>query len=131
MSEKTKSILVEAKAMNSPDLADAIEALEFLKDEATANNQEYKDLVDLVGMVKTDKANTRQSAVKPDAKDESSSKPDGANDGDESGEDGKPTKEKKLNYGGIRMIGSFFYSKKDHYQKGFSTADECAKHYNG
>ena len=42
----------------------------------------------------------------------------------------KPTKSKRLNYTGIKQIGSFWYSVKDKCTKSFATADECAKHFN-
>ena len=47
MSKKTDELLQKAKSLNNPELADAIEALEFLGEEATANHQEYKDLAEL------------------------------------------------------------------------------------
>jgi len=37
----------------------------------------------------------------------------------------------KLNFAGIKQIGSFWYSKKDNYRKHFNSANECAKHFNG
>lgn len=36
----------------------------------------------------------------------------------------------RLNYAGVKQVGSFWYSSKDNYTKSFSTADECAKHFN-
>jgi len=36
----------------------------------------------------------------------------------------------KINYAGVKQIGSFWYSKKDNYQKSFESANECAKHFN-
>ena len=36
----------------------------------------------------------------------------------------------RLNYVGVKQIGSFWYSVKDKCTKSFATADECAKHFN-
>lgn len=44
MSKKTDDLLAKAKSMNDESLTDAIEALDFLGGEATANHQEFKDL---------------------------------------------------------------------------------------
>lgn len=48
MSKKTDDLLAKAKSMNDESLTDAIEALDFLGDEATANHQEFKDLEKLM-----------------------------------------------------------------------------------
>jgi len=45
-------------------------------------------------------------------------------------QNGAVKKTKKLNYIGIKQIGSLWYSSKDNYKKSFSTADECAEHFN-
>ncbi len=37
----------------------------------------------------------------------------------------------RLNYVGVKQVGSFWFSSKDNYSKAFNTADECAKHFNG
>ena len=44
MSKKTDDLLAKAKSLNDDRLTDAIEALDFLGSEATANHQEFKDL---------------------------------------------------------------------------------------
>ena len=58
-----------------------------------------------------------------DAKDEADEKL-------EAEKNAKKVKPKKLSYAGVRMIGSKWYCKQDNYKQGFSTADECAKHFN-
>lgn len=140
MSNKTQELLSQAKEMNNPDLADAIEALEFLKGEATANHQEYQILVDLVEMAKVDKGSLKKdgkNTIDPDAKDGSDddkdqddTKLDDADDADGSDNSKKEEPKPKLSYAGIKMIGSFWYSKADNYNKRFSTADECAEYHN-
>jgi hypothetical protein len=132
MSKEIDELLVKARAEGNTDLADAIEALEFLGDEATVNNQEYKDLVDLVKMVQDDKkpADKKPADKKPADKKPADKKPADKKPADKKPADKKPEKLKRLSMVGIRMIGSFWYSESDKYQKRFSTADECAKHFN-
>ena len=67
MRKKTDDLLAKAKSMNDASLTDAIEALEFLGDEATANHQESKDLEALVEKMEnepTAKTTTKQATVK-------------------------------------------------------------------
>jgi len=42
----------------------------------------------------------------------------------------KPAEQIRLDYSGIKMIGSSWFSIKDKFKKGFHSADECAKHFN-
>ena len=85
------------------ELKDSIEALEFLGEEANGKSKEYRDLKDVVERVEA----TQGIGKVP-----------------------KQPKQKRLNYVGIKQIGSLWYSKKDNYSKPFATADECAEHYN-
>ena len=94
--------------VNDAELKDSIEALEYLGEDADGKSQEYKDLKDVVERIE---ATLSKKTELPTAKDP------------------KP-KAKRLNYIGIKQIGSLWYSVKDKYSKPFATADECAKHYN-
>ena len=67
MSKKTDDLLAKAKSLDDGSLTDAIEALEFLGDEATANHQEFKDLEALVEKKEnepTTEPTTKQDTVK-------------------------------------------------------------------
>lgn len=102
-----------AGTIDNAELNASIEALEKEED-ANGNTQEHKDLKDLL------------EAIEAQA-DESGA--NGANGGAD--EDAKKEKSKKYNYDGVRMVGSKWYCDKDKYKKCFSTADECAEHFNG
>lgn len=94
--------------VNDAELKDSIEALEFLGEDANGNSQEYKDLKEVVERIKaTLEKNTNNKTVEVSKK-----------------------KAKRLNYAGIKQIGSLWYSIKDNYRKPFSTADECAEYFN-
>ena len=75
---------------------------------ANVKSQEYKDLKEVVERVETSLE---------------------SNETKQTGEVQKK-KAKRLNYAGIKQIGSLWYSVKDKYKKPFSTADECAKYHN-
>lgn len=66
MSKKTDDLLAKAKSLNDDSLTDAIEALDFLGSEATANHQEFKDLE--AQMEGKDEPTTEQTAKQNDAK---------------------------------------------------------------
>ena len=112
-SRAVKDLLVTAIALASTidnvELKAGVEALEAVED-ANGNTQEYKDLKELVGTLEAD-----------------------AENGAEAVEDANGAKDepKKLDYAGVRMIGSKWHCAKDNYKKGFDTADECAEHFNG
>ena len=114
MNKKIEEILNKAKAMNNPDLADAIEALEFLGGGATDNNQEYNYLVEMVAMVEDDKPNSTKTKTTTKPKTKTTTKQ-------------KTPAEK---YKGVKRIGAFWFNSKDRYRKKFITADECADHFN-
>ena len=122
MNKKIEEILNKAKAMNNPDLADAIEALEFLGGGATDNNQEYNDLVEMVAMVEDDKPNSTKTKTTTKPKTKTTTKPKT-----------KTTTKQKTpaeKYKGVKRIGAFWFNSKDRYRKKFITADECADHFN-
>lgn len=104
MKDKITWLLNKAKEIGDETLSEDILALEGLGKNAGVRSKEYKALLAKVnGFVNKEGSD---KAVE--------------------------TKEvKKLDYRGIKMIGSLFYSSKDNYSTGFATADECAKHYNG
>jgi len=97
-----------SETVNDAELQDGIEALEFLGDEADGKSQEYKDLKDVVERIE---ATLADKVGKSTSKDPAQ-------------------KAERLNYMGIKQIGSLWYSAKDKYSKPFSTADECAEHFN-
>lgn len=115
-------LLATAKALTeeneNAELTDCIEALEFLGEDTDGRTQEYKDLKEVVeklGGTNDDEDNDEQ------------------NDNDKKDKTPLETKskvKKKLNYAGIKQVGSLWYSSKDKYFKSFSTADECAIHFN-
>lgn len=142
MSKKTDDLLAKAKSLDDGSLTDAIEALEFLGDEATANHQEFKDLEALV------KRKENEPTTEPTAKEDTVKASDTAAETTEKvakiAEETKDAANKaalaekavdardktNLKYADIKMIGNMFYSKKDNYTVGFATADECAAYFN-
>jgi len=102
-----------ATVTGDAELQDAIEAVEFLGDEANGKSQEYKDLkakVEELEAIENAKEPTPPTSTTQDTKNVA------------------PVKTK--NYMGIKMIGNRWYSMKDKYKKAFETADECADHFN-
>ncbi len=160
MSKKTDDLLAKAKSLDDGSLTDAIEALEFLGDEATANHQEFKELEALVKRKEnepTTEPTTEQDTAKTsDAAAEAVEKvakiaeeaKDAANKaalaekavdatikeelekGEEAIDPVFARDKTNLKYADIKMIGNMFYSKKDNYTVGFATADECAAYFN-
>jgi len=121
MTDTVQKLIEEAKGLDakldSPELKDAIEALEYLGDDADGRSQEYKDLKEIVAKLKED-----DGAV-GDA---------GANNGEGAKVEAKKEEPKqKLKYTGVKQIGSLWYCKKDKYTKPFTTADECARYCMG
>lgn len=146
MSKTTQDLLDKAKSLNDERLTDAIEALEFLGEEATANHQEYKDLKYLVengeNAVLAVDANTTDKEVS-EAEAQAEEKIASQNNIPEKDVSLEPNslsampvdpvrtrRPQGLKYAGIKMIGNMFYSRKDNYTVGFATADECAEHFN-
>jgi len=131
------ALLVTAKALleanENENLRKAIDELEILED-ATHSTTEYKNLRTIVDELENntgdDKSNQNETKnVNNDdlkSNNEDEKKVDENNTGDET----IIEKPKRLNYAGIKMIGSKWYSSKDNYKKSFATADECAMHFN-
>jgi DNA-binding protein H-NS len=112
MTQTVIDLLEEAKQLNeqieNSELQDAIEALEALGDDAKGSMQEYKDLKAIYDNLKNTGKGTESEAKLE-----------------------KPKAERpKLKYKDIKFIGSTWRHKSDGYQKGFSTADECAEYFN-
>ena len=96
---------------DNPELSAAIEAVEALGDEGTMGDESSKALKVLV------KDLTAKDKNKKGGDDKSINKP--------------TSKKEKVDYAGIKQIGSLWYCKEDGYKKSFATADECAKNFNG
>lgn len=107
MNDKIVWLLNEAKKVEGGTLSEDILALESLGKNAGVRNKEYKNLLAKFNALIAKEGEVVESKAV------------------------EPKEVKKLDYRGIKMIGSLFYSSKDKYSKGFATADECAKHYNG
>ena len=148
MSKVTQELLAKAEALNHVGLSGAIEALKFLGDDATGNNQEYKDLKALVEKVEAgEELPTGDGDGSGDGSDGAgdnagdggdTSGADGAGDGNadaakkvKADENGDVVGNSAMRYAGIKLIGALWYSQKDNYAKGHATADECADYYAG
>lgn len=115
--ETAKALAVEVE---NAELTDCIEALEFLGEDADGRTQEYKDLKEVV-----------EKLEGADDDDENKNEEDDNEEDDEVQlKDTEVEAKKKLNYAGIKQIGSLWYSSKDKYKKSFATADECAINFN-
>jgi len=95
--------------VNNPKLSAAIEAVEALGDNGNMSAPEAKELKTIVESLSEDEGD----------------------EGDKTPKENKPTPKERLNYAGVKQIGSLWYCKEDNYKKSFATADECAKHFNG
>ena len=102
MNSKVALLLNKAKKLDDETLSEGIEALEGLGENAGVRSKEYKALLASFNEFMT--------------------KDNGAV---------KKSKSKAVDYKGIKMIGSLFYSVKDDYGTGFTSADECAQYFNG
>lgn len=115
MTKAVKELLEKAKTLyeqiGDEDLQDAIEAVEAIED-AKGTMQEVKELKEMVDEITDKNSELLKKEAEEKAKKEAEEKP------------------KKLNYKGIKQIGSLWYHADDNYQTPFATADECAKHFN-
>lgn len=144
MSKATEELLAKAEALKHVGLSGAIEALKFLGDDATGNNQEYKDLKALVEKVEAGEELPTGDGDGSDGIGGANSdggSASGSDGGDNGGADNADKKEVKtdengdvvggaaMRYAGIKLIGALWYSQKDNYAKGHASADECADYY--
>lgn len=106
-----------AETNKDVDLADGIEMLEALGDDAKGNTQEYKDLKEVIENIENG-LNGDGSEIE-DKEDKAILK-----------EEANVAKKKKYNLFGIKQIGSLWYSEKDNYRTGFKTVEECAIKHN-
>lgn len=106
-----------AKTNNDVDLADGIEMLEALGEDAKGNTQEYKDLKEVVENIENG-LNGDGSEIE-DKEDKAKIKAET-----------NVSEKKKYNLFGIKQIGSLWYSEKDNYKTGFKTVEECATKHN-
>lgn len=126
-----------AEKVDNAELKDCIEALEFLGEDAKGNTQEYKDLKEVVEKIEAELADKTDGNDDVDNTD-TNNDDTGADDEDTQDDEAddakvdtqKAVKKKRLNYAGVKQIGGMWYCKKDNYKKGFSTANECAEHFN-
>ena len=116
-----------AGTIDNAELNASIEALKAQED-ANGNTQEYKDLKDLLDAIDAQaNAGTDTGATPPADNGATQTPPAPTVDAQADA----PAEPKKYSYAGVRMIGSKWYCDKDKYKKGFSTANECAEHFNG
>ena len=107
MNSKVTYLLNKAKKLEDETLSEDIKALEELGDRASARKKEYKNLLNKVSAIVDKEGEVVE------------------------GETVESEKAKKLCYSSIKMIGSLYYSSKDNYATGFTSADECAEYFNG
>ena len=128
-----------AGTIDNAELNASIEALKAQED-ANGNTQEYKDLKDLLDAIDAQANAGTDTGATPPA--DNGATQNGADAGTPTETPPAPTptvdaqadapaEPKKYSYAGVRMIGSKWYCDKDKYKKGFSTANECAEHFNG
>ncbi len=136
MTQAVKDLIATATALaiyaTSDELKGAVSALEALGDEAKGSTNEYKELKALVEKAdgeKSKEAKAEEARLKEEAEAKAKADAEAKAKADAEAKAEKP--KKKLKYKGIRQMGALWYSIEDNYTKSFSTADECAEHFNG
>lgn len=113
-----------AKTNNDVDLADGIEMLEALGEDADGRTQEYKDLKEVVSNIENGLNGDGSEIEDEEEKARLEAEANGAKN------ETVQTEKKKYNLFGIKEIGSLWYSEKDNYKTGFKTVEECAIKHN-
>mgnify|MGYP003957552879 CR=1 FL=1 len=123
-----------AETNNDVELADGIEMLEALGDDAKGNTQEYKDLKEVVENIENglngDGSEIEDEDEKARLEAEAQEKARLEAEADGAKNEKKSKKAKKYNLFGIKQIGGLWYSEKDAYKTGFKTVEECAIKHN-
>lgn len=132
-SKKVLEVIAVAVAMlevaENAELSASVAKLEAIED-ANGNTQEYKDLKVFVEQLQAEKAKIEDDAKKEKDAQKVIDDKKAQDELDAQKTSKKVEKTEKPNYAGVRMVGSKWYCKKDNYKQGFSTADECAEHFN-
>ena len=123
-----------AKTNNDVDLADGIEMLEALGEDADGRTQEYKDLKEVVSNIENglngDGSEIEDEEEKERLEAEAQEKARLEAEANGAKNETVQTEKKKYNLFGIKQIGSLWYSEKDNYKTGFKTVEECAIKHN-
>jgi hypothetical protein len=140
MNKAVQTLLATAVALfatngENAELKAGIDALETLGENAKHTHNEYKALKDVVDAIEIAGAGTgdtqtdeeKQALIDAQAKADEDAKLQAQADAQ-----AKLDKKAKapVSMAGIRMIGNQWHHKSDSYKKGFSTAQECAEHFN-
>lgn len=128
----TAVALLETNGENT-ELVTGIEELKALGENAKHTHGEYRALKDVVDAIEVNGAGDTQTDEEKQALIDAQAKADEeARAQEEADKKAKADAQEKkpLSMAGIRMIGNQWHHKSDNYKKGFTTAQECAEHFN-